>query len=176
MKSTKNFFRKSKELIDRLEIMVSIGGEYVRVDYGTARFRLGKDTSIRSLKQMLNVHNYNENDVCIMCAFMLNEICLSEYLDPIVKVDDELTIIGGGVLQSDKAGDFKIDLEERIFITDTMITVREKSDEDMDTDGGEEEYKFYLEQLSKYIKIAITDKYTFLMELVGILIDCNEMY
>lgn len=169
MKETQNFSKQSKELIDKLELFVSSNGVYVNIDYGTTRFRVSKDTDVRVIKKMMGIHNYSENDICIMCAFIINELCLSVYFEPVIKLSSGLSIVGGSVLQSDKAGDFNIDMSERTFLNGET-GLDEYNDIDY-TDDSEEEYRFYLEQLSKYIKLAVEDKYKFLMELVSLIID-----
>lgn len=161
----------SKDLFDNMYMELGISEEYLLISYGEVRFRLNNQTNLKNLKKMLSMNSYNDNDICAICSYLFDYISVRVYLDPIVKINEELKLVGGRLLQSEKLGDFELD-GDGLFFSENFDEDN-IGDEDFIKMYNEEveAYKLFLEKLTRYLKLAVEDKYNLLYSLADIIIN-----
>lgn len=161
----------SKDLFDNMYMELGISEEYLLISYGEVRFRLNNQTNLNNLKKMLSMNSYNDNDICAICSYLFDYISVRVYLDPIVKINEELKLVGGRLLQSEKLGDFELD-GDGLFFSENFDEDN-IGDEDFIKMYNEEveAYKLFLEKLTRYLKLAVEDKYNLLYSLADIIIN-----
>lgn len=161
----------SKDLFDNMYMELGISEEYLLISYGEVRFRLNNQTNLKNLKKMLSMNSYNDNDICAICSYLFDYISVRVYLDPIVKINEELKLVGGRLLQSEKLGDFELN-GDGLFFSENFDEDN-IGDEDFIKMYNEEveAYKLFLEKLTRYLKLAVEDKYNLLYSLADIIIN-----